>query len=162
VRPVSARHARRRWSDVPLAIEALLFLAGARAAIAFLPFRTVARLASRGRNPSGSIDADAPFVTRLQWAMRGWSTRVPWRCLCFEQGLATHLMLRRRGIASTLYYGVAPIRENAIEAHVWVRAGSHDIIGAENAADFVPLATFPQTPALGTSGSGGPPESVRL
>jgi hypothetical protein len=108
------------------------------------------------------MDADALLVTRLQWAMRGWSTRVPWRCLCFEQGLAAHLMLRRRGIASTLYYGVAPIRENAIEAHVWVRVGCQDIIGGENAAEFVPLATFPQTPALETGGSGGPPEGVRL
>jgi len=63
--------------------------------------------------------------------------------MCFEQGLAAQLMLRRRGIASVLYFGVAPNDQNGLAAHVWVRDGDVDVVGGESASEFAVLATFP-------------------
>jgi hypothetical protein len=69
--------------------------------------------------------------------------RVPFRAKCFEQGLTAQWMLRRRGIASTLFYGIARDRDRALSAHVWVRAGAFDVVGCDNIADFATVAQFP-------------------
>jgi len=61
------------------------------------------------------------------------------------RGLAVHVMLRRRGIASFLHYGVA--QSDALKAHVWVSAAGRDVIGGEEAAGFTRLATYPPVPA---------------
>ena len=50
--------------------------------------------------------------------------------MCFQQGLAAQLMLRRRGIPSVLYYGAAQ-DGSGLHAHVWVRDGDIDVIGGE-------------------------------
>ena len=82
-------------------------------------------------------------VQRIRWAIITTAARVPWRALCFQQGLAAQLMLRRRGIPSVLYYGAAQDDGNGLYAHVWVRDGDVDVIGGEIAHRFAILATFP-------------------
>jgi hypothetical protein len=83
-------------------------------------------------------------VQRIQWAVISAAARVPWRVMCFQQGLAAQLMLRRRGVPSVLYYGVAQDDQNGLHAHVWVRDGDVDVIGGEMAYRFAVLATFPR------------------
>ena len=77
----------------------------------------------------------------LVWSIVAVSRRLPWRTLCFEQGLAAHWMLSRRQFRSTLFYGAAMI-DGELKAHVWVRSGDRDVIGCENAADFAILSQF--------------------
>ena len=72
--------------------------------------------------------------------------RVPWRAKCIEQGFAAHWMLRRRAVNAVLHYGVAK-RDGRLLAHVWVRAGSNDVIGCENSSEFAEVAQFPASPA---------------
>ena len=120
-----------------LLLEAVLWLAVARFAIAVLPFRYVGRLAARqvGR-PRLSRQARATAVQRIRWAVIACASRVPWRAMCFEQGLAAQFMLRRRGAPSVLYYGAAPDDQKGLAAHVWVREGDFDVIGCEIASRF--------------------------
>jgi hypothetical protein len=76
--------------------------------------------------------------------------------MCFQQGLAAQLMLRRRGIPSVLYYGAAQDDKSGLYAHVWVRDGDVDVIGGEIAHRFAILAAFPRTnPIVSHSGSHG-------
>ena len=52
--------------------------------------------------------------------------------------------LRRRGVDSTMFYGVAPAtQDKPLSAHVWVRCGELDVLGTELASSFALLATFP-------------------
>jgi hypothetical protein len=76
-------------------------------------------------------------------AIRSAAPRLPWRTVCFQQGVALHWMLRRRGVASRLHYGVRQDRENGLTAHVWVSIDGANVLGGENASDFSCLATFP-------------------
>jgi hypothetical protein len=55
-------------------------------------------------------------------------------------------MLRRRGIPSVLYYGVAPDQGKGLAAHVWVRNGDFCVVGGEGSSHFAVLATFPPQP----------------
>ncbi|WP_246518857.1 lasso peptide biosynthesis B2 protein [Ancylobacter lacus] len=126
-----------------LLLEALFALLAARLAVLLLPFRRVARLASR--RPNGPVrEASAEEIARLRWAIRAVARRVPFRALCLEQGLAAQAMLRRRGIAATLHYGVGKPQGEAFLAHAWVRAGTQDVIGTEGCDRFAVLAVFPE------------------
>jgi hypothetical protein len=127
-----------------LLLEAILWLAIAGIVIALLPFRHVGLMAARPiRRPKLPRQARANTVRRIRWAIITTAARVPWRALCFQQGLAAQFMLRRRGIPSVLYYGAAQDDRNGLYAHVWVRHGDVNIIGGEIAYRFAILATFP-------------------
>jgi hypothetical protein len=132
------------WGDRLVIGEAVISLAIARLIVVFVPFRRVPRLTARPF-PSKSHSASdlGQAIGRVRWAVTATSGRVPWRALCFEQGLAAHLMLRSRGIASILYCGAAPDKERGLIAHVWLRAGGIDVVGGELAARFAELAAFP-------------------
>jgi Transglutaminase-like superfamily len=132
-----------RLRNQPLLLaEALLALALASLLIAVRPFRSIARLAAGGgihAYPAAS-STEAQLIGR---AVGAWAERVPWRAVCFQQGLAALLMLRRRRRAATLFYGAAHSQDAAVVAHVWVQSASVDVIGCETAGDYGLLAAFP-------------------
>src|SRR5262245_14978261 len=132
------------WQDRQLLVEAIVWLAVARFALAILPFRHLGFLAARPiRRPRPPLRARSIRVRRTGWAIVKTARRVPWRARCFEQGLAAQLMLRRRGVPSVLYYGATQDDRSGLFTHVWVRDGDVDVIGGEIAYRFAILATFP-------------------
>jgi hypothetical protein len=133
-----------RWADQQLVVEAILLLATAALLIAVLPFRHVGRLA--GRPVAGTLLSERErtvAVRRIRWAIVVCAGRVPWRAACFQQSLAAQWMLRRRGVASVLYYGAAPDREFGLAAHVWVMVDQAGVVGHEIAHEFAILAHYP-------------------
>ena len=125
----------------------------ASAAIRLVRFRRLALLLSRTGRERGADPNEVAVIAR---ALRAWSRRLPWRTLCFEQGLAAHWMLRRRGLQSTLYYGAATI-DGEFKAHVWVRSGDLDVIGCEQASDYALLARFPERRGAPDVSASSPP-----
>ena len=134
---------RISWQDRLLLLEAILWLGIAGIAITLLPFSYIGRLASRSIRQPLPRGARLEKIRRVRWAITTAAAQVPWRALCFQQGLAAQLMLRLRGIPSVLYYGAAQDNRSGLYAHVWVRDGDVDIIGGEIASNFAILATFP-------------------
>lgn len=68
--------------------------------------------------------------------------RMPFRANCFERGLAAMWLLRRRGVATSLHYGMAK-QDGQFVSHVWVTVGDRGVIGCENREEFYELARFP-------------------
>jgi Transglutaminase-like superfamily len=131
---------RLSWQDRLLLIEAIFCLAIARLAIALLPFRYIGVLAALPLCwPTPPEQARLIMVRRVRWAI----ITTAWRALCFQRGLAAQFMLRRRGVPSVLYYGAAQDSQNGLFAHVWVRDGNIDVVGAEISSRFAVLTTFP-------------------
>lgn len=144
-----SQHAFRRFArldtgnQVALA-EAFLVLAAASLAIRLAPFRQVVRFAaSRPRQVRGADVEQARRMRQARWAVQRVADRVPWRAVCFQRGLALHLMLRRRGVPSYLHYGVAKDEAKGLAAHVWISSGGETVLGGETADRFACLATFP-------------------
>lgn len=110
--------------------DALLVLVLASIAIRCLPFRRV--MAAAGyRGPGNASSGDhGPAIAAARRAVERWAAIVPWRTMCFEKGLAFHWLLRRRGIASFLHYGIGERRRDSLSAHVWVTVDNAVIIGA--------------------------------
>jgi len=131
--------------DHVLLAEALWSLAVASATIRLAAFKRVAARAAQPPKRLSSFDVDTRNSTarRVRWAIRAWAGRVPWRAVCFQQGVAAQAMLRRRGIASTLYYGVANQANRGLMAHVWIMDGEISVIGCENSDEYRVLGTFP-------------------
>ena len=130
---------RSRPASPLLLAEAGIAILAASLMVRLVPFRTLASWLSAGRQGQASADLETAYWLRR--AILAWARRLPWRALCFEQGVAAHLMLRRRRLASTLHYGAATIG-GELQAHVWVTSGEMPLIGCENRDDFRLLARF--------------------
>jgi hypothetical protein len=144
------RLTRMSWSNRLLLVEALATLTAASLAIRLLPFRrVVAAAAVFGRAGPDDAARRQYHVRRLRWAVEACADRVPWRAVCFQRGLALHVMLRRRAIPSVLHYGVSQTSDKGLRAHVWITESGNDVLGCEMAGEFTCLASFPaQEPSL--------------
>jgi hypothetical protein len=117
-------------------------------AIRALPFRKVVGSAVRAIRPEELSPASKKVaVERAAWAVEACARLLPWRIVCFQKGLAVHWILQRRGLQTTLHYGVAQDPERGLAAHVWVTHSGEAIIGGEEAQNFTCLATFPADPS---------------
>lgn len=136
-------------AEYALLVEAFLTLAIGSVAIRALPFRLVGKLASGPVNaPQPEIDARRVLIQRVRWAIDACARRATWRAVCFQRALAAQLMLRRRGLNSTLFYGARSDSALGVDAHVWVRDGQIDVVGCEETERYAVLATFPsQSPS---------------
>jgi hypothetical protein len=139
---------KRVWR-LPLAqkallMEALVLLALARLAVLLLPFRRVARLLGRQYAQTPELhDPKQAAVVRCDAAMVGKAAKnVPWTSKCLDQALAARLMLARRGITATVYFGVKNGEQGQLEAHAWLRSGAQFVTGGENRDRFTVINTF--------------------
>jgi hypothetical protein len=144
------------WSEKSLALESLVMLAAARLFVTATPSRS---LVSRiGGVPAGELEPAAspalaqqtgsPRVGRMieRVARITW-----WRSMCLEKALACKWMLRRRGIPSTMYVGMAKQNES-FAAHAWLVAEGQIVTGGGTVA-YVPLAAF-REPQKSGAGNG--------
>lgn len=127
-----------------LLVEATFALGGARLALACLSFRRIATwLGCLGIESSASVssfhDAEAKQVS---WAIETMSRHLPWKCLCLAQALAAWWMLSRRGVAGTIYFGVARDPAKPFSAHAWMRCGTRVVTGGNNRERFRVLTCF--------------------
>ncbi|SFS12231.1 Transglutaminase-like superfamily protein [Granulicella pectinivorans] len=132
-----------RKRDLPLAMQASAWLFLAWLALDVLPGKLyLPMMRPDAREITLSDDDVQTYARRVRWSVRAAAKRVPWRAVCFHEGLAAHQMLSRAGISSLLHYGVDKTEGGGLEAHVWVTAGAWIVVGGEAYARFTEIATF--------------------
>lgn len=134
---------RMSWSDRGLAIESLVMLAAARIFVKITKGKNlVSRIGGKpirgsdaglSATPSGSVSHVGAMVERI--ARATW-----WRSMCLEKALAGKWMLRRRGIPSTMYVGMAR-RDGEYVAHAWL-VGEGETVTGGSRISYAPLAAF--------------------
>jgi hypothetical protein len=82
------------------------------------------------------------LLSAVGLAIRRASRVVPWRCKCYEQGIAAKIILRKYGIETTFYYGVAKDKDEKLIAHAWVRSGEYIVTGKKGMKRFTVVGTF--------------------
>lgn len=141
-----AKFFRRSSSDRVLFFEALAALVAAKVRVHTIPFRRLAPTLGRSQaETSPAISApDRTVAVKVSWAVQTAARYIPLGFVCLPQAIAAQRMLRRRGIASTLYLGVAPDREKkeSIIAHAWVRAGDKVLTGQAESLRHTVIAKF--------------------
>lgn len=137
---------RRTWRERGLYLEALVFLCRAKLQLLFVPFRKLAPGFGAPQIETGAVisPTDRPIAVDVSWAVQAVARHFPLGFVCLPQAMAAQRMLRRRGISSTLYLGVAPDRADprSIQAHAWLRAGDKIVTGEHEALRHQKLASF--------------------
>jgi hypothetical protein len=128
--------------DRRLVREAGALLFTAWLAIRVVPFRRLAPWLGRSQTESPETQSAESVATarRVAWAIAVAARQFPWFMNCFPRAIAAKLMLRRRGVAATLYLGVR--REARLKAHAWVRVGAFIVTGRQEKARFKVVSSF--------------------
>lgn len=123
-----------------LFIETILWLGLARLVVLWLPIRwlrpflgpvnqamKVPDESGRAAQPAAR-PAQAETIAQVRWMLRWASRYTLWDSNCLARSIAGRMVLRRRGIASTLYLGVAK-EGDQMKAHAWLLAGQVGVTG---------------------------------
>jgi hypothetical protein len=137
---------RRRPADLLLVAEAMVLLAFFRICLAVMPVRRIIRAITHGgaedaggKTISHGESASVDFRRRVRWAVSAVARHSVVEFVCFPQALAGYMMLRWRGVPSTIVYGVTRSAEGELMAHTWLTVGDRIVLGGEAAADFMPI-----------------------
>ncbi len=148
---MNARRLRRglalRAPEQRLAAEALLLLAVSRAVLAMLPFRLAVRwlglrLAREIGNEGEDGRAVTPIVLQVRDAVRRAAGVAPFRAVCLQQAVAAALMLRRRGLAVQVHFGVTKDADGNLSAHAWSRCQGELVTGGQQMPEYQPISVF--------------------
>jgi Uncharacterised nucleotidyltransferase/Transglutaminase-like superfamily len=129
-------------ADIALAIEAGCMLTFFRIALNFLPVQKLTAWMGRPVQLVPAQENAGQTLRRVKWSIDAVIRHVPLTFVCFPQCLAAYFMLRRRHIASRLFYGVARDADQ-LKAHTWVKVGDRTVVGGEVESRFTVLTTFP-------------------
>lgn len=131
-------------AEVCLLLEAVFWLGICRLAIPLLPFRWIAPYlgthmaeTSRVLDPHG---CEVPHAVSRAIIRAAW--HLPWECKCLAQAMTGKAMLKRRGMPSTLYLGVAKDKGNQLCAHAWLRCGNIFLTGEQGKERFTVVSSF--------------------
>jgi len=123
-------------------VETIAALAVAWVLVFVVPFRKTAVWLGGVAAPAQERATDSLQVQRARFVARRvarLARHTPWRMTCLVQAIAGSLLLRRRGIATIIRFGVAH-SEAGLSAHAWLIVGDQILLGGEAASDFQPLA----------------------
>lgn len=145
-----AQYFGRSEAERRLFLEALRCLVWAKILVQTLSFPRLARRLGRTQiETSREISAtDRALAVDVSWAVQAVARHVPLGFVCLPQAIAAQSMLRRRGLPTTLYFGVALQREKSISigSHAWLRTGDKIVTGEEQIRGRPAVAWFGDTP----------------
>ncbi len=134
------------FKEKTMLVEALCWLILARLALLIFPFRKIApRLGIHMKEDPGNIPPPpAGMLPQIRRAIGRAGRCTPWESKCLAQAMAGKKMLRKRGISSTLYLGVANDEgsEEKMKAHAWLMCGEIFVTGKEGFEGYTVVSTF--------------------
>ncbi len=133
--------ARGNWL---LLAETTTWLLLSRLAVLILPFRWVMRACGIHNkvSPDTIPPAEETIVAKVIWAIEAAQWATPWDSNCLARSITGKRLLRRRGLASTLYLGVSKSDPQTLVAHAWLRCGAQYVTGVPGHEAFTVVATF--------------------
>ena len=138
---IAMMHKGMAGKDFIFFTEAWCFLGAARLMLLFRPFKKLLPILSKKQGQHTIADEETLQLIKLSIARAG--IRSPWRTKCFEQALAAKMMLNRRGIKSTVYFGVMKGKDgDHLQAHAWVKVGEFVITGWKGIEQYSVVGIF--------------------
>lgn len=128
-----------------LLFRVFVLLFAVRLLLFILPFRLFSKLLGKPGSESPQTDQHIKwdYVELVSRFIRNFSRMVPWDSRCLAQAAAGKILMRRKNIPGTVYFGVKKGDDNQkIQAHAWLRVGSKIILGGKNASEFVVVSNF--------------------
>lgn len=133
---------KRPLSDYINFIEAWILLHAMKLAILILPFKRIAGRIGKVHAETSLEPVLSDGMRNVEQAIRRASRYTFHESKCYDQALTGKLMLQRRGLPSTLYFGLAKDTTNLLKAHAWVRCGNRIITGRAGAEGYTVIVCF--------------------
>jgi hypothetical protein len=139
------------WRRRALIAEAVVWLLVLRLALLLVPFPRLARTLGACVPPADPrVTAAGAPTTReaaglardVGWAVTRGAAHAPFKAVCLPQALAARTMLKRRGVASVMRFGVARLPGQPLVAHAWLDAAGVEVTGYPAARGFAEIACF--------------------
>ncbi|MFH2096069.1 MAG: lasso peptide biosynthesis B2 protein [Bacteroidota bacterium] len=110
----------------------------------FLPMRKYSlRLGVEHKESQGEHLPDCEnYLLHLKTAIRRAARYAPFKSRCLQQACAGKIILKKKGIPSTIYFGVARDGKNNLKAHAWLRAGDIYISGGRERLQYTVVSMF--------------------
>lgn len=86
-------------------------------------------------------DREIKIAKKVSYAIHLASRYTFWESECLVKAMAGMKMLERRGIASTLYLGMAK-DATGLRAHAWLRSGNFYVSGSDGMENFTVVEKF--------------------
>ena len=83
---------------------------------------------------------DPDLLGHIKWALYNADRLSFWKNRCLVQSIAGRFMLQRRGIRSTVYFGVRHDKNKKIIAHAWLKTDDFEVV--EKGEDYRELYSF--------------------
>jgi hypothetical protein len=135
---------KRPFGEKVYLMEAAVLLSLMRAALLFVSFKHIAKVLGTHMQVSDQFPLleyeKLPVIVLAVKSVKTISRNVPWKCKCLAQAAALKLMLKRRGVESTLYLGVA--KKDNFMAHAWLQVGDGVVIGDKGLDDYTVVSFF--------------------
>jgi len=129
-------------SKKKLALEVFCYLFLTRLALFFLPFRVIVKFLEHHFVSKHCSECDDQVII-IGRVIKSVSRYTPWESLCLVQALTGKIMLKNRGLISTVYLGLSK-SDNTMKAHAWLKYKDIVVTGSNNGRykDFTAVKTF--------------------
>jgi len=130
--------------DKLLFLEAVFLDLIFRMIILFIPLKYYAFLIGKqGEKTSASEELliNNEIKSVLRASKRAFRVSL-WESVCFDKALTVKHMLKRRGIQTTIYFGLQKDGKNMLNAHAWLRYGKYIIAGRVGMEKFTVVSFF--------------------
>lgn len=121
--------------------EAWFLLHFSKLLILMFPFRSIASRLGQSQFETCSQEVEKKYWLDVEVAINRASRFTLHKSKCYDQALTAKRMLKRKGVLSTLYFGLSKA-EDGLNAHAWVRVGTRIITGRAVVTQFTPVAWF--------------------
>jgi len=133
-------------SERRLLLEAAGALFRAQLSLTLHPFSHIAASLGEigGESPALVPPEHDQKAREVGRAVETMARHLPWDSRCLAQALAAWGMLQKRGIAATVYFGVASNPDKPFDAHAWLRCGGCFVTGGEPSEHYQVLTHIAQ------------------
>jgi hypothetical protein len=128
-------------AEYTMFLEAWSCLAMARLMLVFRPFKKILPFLRSGEK-NVEINVNSEILQQIKLSIARACVRSPWRTRCFEQALAAKMMLNRRKISSTIFFGVKKENTEELAAHAWVKSGEFIVTGWQKVKEYTVVGSF--------------------
>jgi hypothetical protein len=116
------------WNRRHYLIEATITLYLTKLLLILLPLNKLKGIHSSSGSKSIS---NRNQLYEIKWSLHHANKLALWKNKCLVQSIAGRWMLHRRGIASSLHFGVKKDMKDKLSAHAWLTVGDFEVVAAK-------------------------------
>jgi hypothetical protein len=111
--------------------EAVFTSAYVKFTLLFLSFtKVVAWLGTAEAQPGESLKQERlDLIKRIKFALKLCDRYTPWPTECYTSSLTAKIMLKRRHLASTLFFGFRRDENRQLKGHSWLQCSGETVTG---------------------------------